>query len=231
MFVKPDNWDKLSTEERREARFASWMSTEERQFASPEAEAEYKLRTKRIKDVIDLKKPDRIPVTPFIGGYFKFSGLTPYDVMYDYDKFTAAWHKFNEEFEPDYLVFSGAFNPGKVYDILGYKVYRWPGGSGGLKDEVNFQCVEDEYMMADEYDDFIADPEAFYMRTYMPRAFQRTARVGHAALFLRTMELPIVPAVMIPVGCRRCRRRLKRSLKLGRRHWNMRKHRARRMGS
>jgi hypothetical protein len=129
MFVPPENWNKLSATEKREARFASWMSTEGRQFASPEAEEEYKLRTQRIKDVIDLKKPDRVPVTPFIGGYFaKFGGITPYEVMYDYEKYTAAWHKFNEEFEPDYLIFSGAFNPGKVYDILGYQVYRWPGG-------------------------------------------------------------------------------------------------------
>lgn len=199
MFVKPDDWSQLSAEEKREARFASWMATEEREFASPEAEAEYKRRAQRIKDVIDLKKPDRVPVTSFIGNYFaNFGGITPHEVMYDYDKYTAAWHAFNEEFEPDYLVFSGAFNPGKVYDILGYQVYRWPGG--GLSEDVNFQCIEDEYMMADEYDSFIADPEAFYMRTYMPRAFSALEGWGMLPTFFTTMELPIVPALMIPVG-------------------------------
>jgi hypothetical protein len=199
MFVPPENWNKLSATEKREARFASWMSTEGRQFASPGAEEEYKLRTQRIKDVIDLKKPDRVPLTPFIGGYFAmFGGATPYEVMYEYDKYTAAWHKFNEEFEPDYLIFSGAFNPGKVLDILGYQVYRWPGGK--LSHDVNFQCLEVEYMKADEYDAFIADPEAFYMRVYMPRAF--SALQGWAMLpsFFATMELPVIPALMIPAG-------------------------------
>lgn len=199
MFVQPENWDKLSAEEKREARFASWMATEERQFSSPGAEAQYKLRTQRIKDVIDLKKPDRVPLTPFVGGFFaKFGGITPYEVMYDYEKYTAAWHKFNEEFEPDYLIFSGAFNPGKVYDILGYQVYRWPGG--GLSENVDFQCLEKEYMLADEYDDFIADPEAYYMRTYMPRAFSALKGWNMLPSFFASMELPMAPALMIPAG-------------------------------
>jgi hypothetical protein len=199
MFVKPENWNQLSSDERREARFASWMSTAGRTFASSEAEKEYVRRAQRIKDVIDLKKPDRVPLTPFIGGYFmKFGGITPYETMYDYDKYTKAWHKFNEEFQLDYLIFSGAFNPGKVFDKLGYNVYRWPGH--GLEKEVDFQCVEGEYMLADEYDMFIADPEAFYMRVYMPRAF--SALEGWAMLpsFFATMELPMAPALMIPVG-------------------------------
>ena len=199
MFIQPEKWPNLSPQEKREARFAAWMSTEGRQFASPEAEAEYKLRTQRIKDVIDLKKPDRVPITPFVGGYFaKFGGITPYEVMYDYEKYTAAWHKFNEEFKPDYLIFSGAFNPGKVYDILGYQVYRWPGG--GLSKNVDFQCLEIEYMLADEYDSFIADPEAFYMRTYMPRAFSALKGWGMLPSFFASMELPMAPALMIPAG-------------------------------
>lgn len=199
MFTQPDNWLTLSPQEKREARFAAWMATEGREFTSPEAEAAYKRRTQRIKDVIDLKKPDRVPITPFVGGYFaKFGGITPYEVMYDYEKYTAAWHKFNKEFKPDYLIFSGAFNPGKVYDILGYEVYRWPGGS--LSKDVDFQCLEVEYMKADEYDAFIADPESFYMRTYMPRAFSALKGFGMLPSFFATMELPMAPALMIPAG-------------------------------
>ena len=77
---------------------------------------------------MDLKKPDRVPLLPFMGGFFaQYSGITPKEVMYDYDKYTQAWLKYNRDFRPDYLVFSGAFNPGKVFDLLDYKVYRWPG--------------------------------------------------------------------------------------------------------
>ncbi|MCB9154718.1 MAG: uroporphyrinogen decarboxylase [Caldilineae bacterium] len=214
MFVQPENWSKLSPTEKREARFAAWMSTEGRQFASPDAESEYKLRTQRIKDVIDLKEPDRVPITPFVGGYFaKYGGITPYEVMYDYDKYTVAWHKFNEAFEPDYLVFSGAFNPGKVYDILGYQVYRWPGGS--LSKNVDFQCLEVEYMLADEYDDFIADPESFYMRTYMPRAFSALQGFGMLPTFFASMELPMAPALMIPAGLPPVQQSLKAFMEAG----------------
>ena len=39
-----------------------WMATEDRQFASPEAEEQYKLRTKRIKDVIDLEAIEALDV-------------------------------------------------------------------------------------------------------------------------------------------------------------------------
>lgn len=199
MFVKPNDWSALSTEERREARFGAWMDIAERQFASPEAEAEYKIRCQRIKDVIDLKEPDRVPFTSFIGGYSaRFSGLTPYEVMYDYEKYTAAWKRFNEEFKPDYLVFSGAFNPGKVYDILGYQVYRWPGGT--LSKDNDFQCLEEEYMLAEEYDAFIADPEGYYMRVYMPRAFSALKGWGMLPTFFASMELPMLPALMIPAG-------------------------------
>ena len=189
----------MSAQERREARFASWMVTEGRPMATPEALETYKRHTQRVKDIVDLKKPDRVPLLPFMGAFFAISGgITPHDVMYDYDKYTEAWLKYNREFRPDYLVFSGAFNPGKVFDLLDYKVYQWPGHN--IAETQAFQCLEVEYMQADDYDAYIADPEGYYMRTYMPRAFG--ALGGWAALpsVFATMELPMLPAFMIPAG-------------------------------
>jgi hypothetical protein len=199
MFTRPANWNKLSPSERREARFATWMAVEDKQLANPEAVTEYKRRTQRVKDIIALKKPDRVPILPFIGGYFSaYAGITPHDVMYDYVKYGQAWKKFNEDFKPDYLVFSGAFNPGAVFDALDYKVYRWPGH--GIGENAAFQTVEGEYMRADEYDDYCADPEAYYMKTYMPRAFGALAGFGMLPTLFASMELPMLPALMIPVG-------------------------------
>src|SRR5512136_1131973 len=119
MFTPPANWNKLAARDRREARFASWMSTEGKPMATPQAKETYARHTQRVKDIIDLKKPDRVPLLPFMGGFFaQYSGITPQDVMYDYDKYTQAWLKYNRDFRPDFLVFSGAFNPGKVFDLL-----------------------------------------------------------------------------------------------------------------
>ena len=48
MFVRPDNWSSLTPAARRQLRYAQWMSTEGRNFASPEAEKVYKRNTKRV---------------------------------------------------------------------------------------------------------------------------------------------------------------------------------------
>jgi hypothetical protein len=199
MFTSPANWNKLSARDRREARFASWMSTEGKPMATPQAKETYARHTQRVKDIIDLKKPDRVPLLPFMGGFFaQYSGITPHDVMYDYDKYTTAWLKYNRDFKPDYLVFSGAFNPGKVFDLLDYKVYRWPGHNSPKTQP--FQCVEAEYMHADEYDALIADPEGFYLRQYMPRAFGALSGWAMFPPLYASMELPMLPALMIPIG-------------------------------
>ncbi|MFN8597534.1 MAG: uroporphyrinogen decarboxylase family protein [Anaerolineae bacterium] len=199
MFTPPSNWRTLSAQARREARFADWMATDGKPMATPEAKATYLQHTQRVKDIVDLKKPDRVPLLPFMGAFFaQYAGITPHDVMYDYVKYTSAWLKYNRDFQPDYLVFSGAFNPGKVFDLLDYKVYRWPGH--GIAETQPFQTVEGEYMRADEYDAYIADPEAYYMRTYMPRAFGALGGWAMLPSVFATMELPMLPAYMIPAG-------------------------------
>jgi hypothetical protein len=199
MFEQPADWDRLSSSERREARFAAWMSTAGKEFATDAARATYTERVQRVKDIVDLKTPDRVPLLPFIGGYFaNYAGITPYEVMYDYDKYAMAWKKFTLDFAMDYNQFSGAFNPGKVLDILDYKVYQWPGH--GIPPTVGFQALEEEYMREDEYDLFIADPEDYYMKVYVPRAFGALTGFGMLPTFFATMELPFIPAMMIPAG-------------------------------
>ena len=92
MFIPPANWKKMTPTERREARYADWMSTEGKPMATPEAVATYKRHTQRVKDIMDLKKPDRVPLLPFMGGFFaQYAGITPHDVMYDYAKYTGTF--------------------------------------------------------------------------------------------------------------------------------------------
>jgi hypothetical protein len=199
MFTPSSNWRQLAGPQRREERFASWMSTDGKPLETAEAKANYRQRTQRVKDIIGLQKPDRVPLLPFMGAFFaQYDGITPHDVMYDYVKYTRAWLRYNTEFQPDYLVFSGAFNPGKVFDLLDYKVYQWPGH--GINQTQPFQCLEAEYMRADEYDQLIANPEGFYRHVYMPRAFGALAGWGMLPTFFASMELPMIPALMVPVG-------------------------------
>ena len=52
-----EDWDQLSTEEKYEKRFENFMNPDI-DFVSKEVEEKYKKRVKRLKDVVELKKPD-----------------------------------------------------------------------------------------------------------------------------------------------------------------------------
>jgi hypothetical protein len=53
------------------------------------------------------------------------------------------------------------------YAALGTTQLRWPGGD--LPDDASFQFVEDEYLKADEYDEFLSDPNGFTLTKIFPR--------------------------------------------------------------
>jgi hypothetical protein len=194
----PENWNRLAPDERFEARFAEWLSTEGKSFATPEVAHNYQLRAQRLKDVIQLKKPDLVPCLLTAGGLIaQYAGVTHGEMFYDYDKAIQVTIKFHQDFDLDYPA-AGNFLPGKVFDLLDYKLYRWPGRN--LSENLPFQCLEGEYMGPDEYDALIADPEGFCMRTYMPRVCGALAGWQMLPTFFSTVELPIVPFMMAAVG-------------------------------
>lgn len=161
-------WNKLSPEEKMERRFAAWLAAEDHQFVSVEAEMAYKARVKRLADTVQLRKtPDRVPVSPSMGSFAaRYAGFSERDMMYDPDKVIAAATKCTLDFEPDTKVGVGS-SPGRVYDILDYKLYNWPGH--GVSAETGIQFVEGEYMKPEEYDALIDDPADFWQRVYLPR--------------------------------------------------------------
>jgi hypothetical protein len=168
--------NQLSPEEKQEALFQRWLSPKDPAgndlpFQSPEAEKAYKDRITRVKDAIQMKKlPDRVPVCPLPGFFPVYhAGMTPRDVMYDYDKLSTAFKKYALDFEPDIHIGATAPGAGKVYEILDYKLYSWPGH--GVAPEHVYQCNEGEYMTADEYDALIQDPTGFFSNVYLPRVF------------------------------------------------------------
>ena len=153
-------WAELSPEEKLEERFTLWFSPQGVKFASPEAKKSYEERVTRLIDVIQLREPDRVPG-------LLHAGITPETAMYDYDKLRSAWRKYVFDFELDAYGDPGPIGPGKVFEILDYKLYKWSGH--GISPHASYQYVEDEYMKADEYNAFIQDPSDFWMRVYMPR--------------------------------------------------------------
>ena len=168
-------WEEMSADEKQEAQFQKLLAPKDPEgndleFQSPEAESNYKASINRIKDAIQLKESDRVPVTIFPSMFpFTYAGMTVQEAMYDYDRCVAGFKKFVLDFQPDIHFGAAGPGPGKFYEILDYKLYAWPGH--GVAPQHSYQCNEGEYMTAEEYDLLITDPSFFFRNFYLPRVF------------------------------------------------------------
>jgi uroporphyrinogen-III decarboxylase len=162
-------WKGMSWEEKREERFKKWLEAPGVEFDGPEARQRYRERVTRYIKVIKLEEPDRVPVN-LPAGYLpaSYAGYSMKEVMYDYQKLADAWLRFNRDFQPDSFQGPGFVYPGRVLEIIGHKLHKWPGH--GLPDDAPmYQYIEGIYMRAEEYDDFMENPTDYWMRTFLPR--------------------------------------------------------------
>ena len=168
-------WEEMSADEKQEAQFQKLLAPKDPEgndleFQSPEAESNYKASINRIKDAIQLKESDRVPVTIFPSMFpFTYAGMTVQEAMYDYDRCVASFKKFVLDFQPDIHFGAAGPGPGKFYEILDYKLYAWPGH--GVAPQHSYQCNEGEYMTAEEYDLLVTDPSFYFRNFYLPRVF------------------------------------------------------------
>ena len=184
-------WKDMTWEEKREERFKRWLSPGIK-FDSPDAEKAYNERVTRFTKAIKLEKPDRVPVmipVEYLPAVLASTSLGK--VMYDYDELKRAWLKFLNDFEMDSFLPPSLVFPGKVLDMIDYKVQKWPGH--GLPDDApSHQFIEGEYMPPEEYDALIDDPADYLLRYFLPRC---------AGAFKPFEKLsPLTPFVAIPVG-------------------------------
>ena len=128
-----------------------------------------KQKEKRFEDVLALRRPDRVPIMVSFGFLPALHlGMTIEEVMYDPEKLWESQWKMTLEFNPDMEQNPYALRfLGPLLDALDFRQLKWPGH--GLSPEVTYQFVEGEYMKAEEYDLFLADPSDFMMRRYLPR--------------------------------------------------------------
>ena len=153
---------------------------------TPAAKAAYDARWQRILDCVALKQPERMPVM-FYGTFWlaKYGGLTHKELMHDYARNQEVCERAVLEFEPDAthsLVQSTAM--GRSLEAIGFKQVQWPGH--GVGDDRPYQYLDREYMLAEEYDDFIFDPTGYYIHTYLPRV---------ASAFEGFENLPLFPGL------------------------------------
>jgi hypothetical protein len=214
MFTRPDNWNKMSPLERRKARLDAWQNAPV-QFASPEAEANYKERITRLRKAYDMEHPDRIIADLSMGAAefaLRRKGLNGKDMVYNHAKLREPLLEFHREFQPDTSVGMLPY-PGKPWDMLDFKLYLW--GGKQLPDNLVIQAVEGEYMRPDEYQDFIADPTAFWLKQYLPRAYGALGPLSMLPDFTRISESVDTIDLLVPFGLPPFQEMLKKMMEAG----------------
>jgi hypothetical protein len=185
--------------ERRKARLDAWQNAPV-PFASAEAEAKYKERIERLRKIYDMEPHDR-PIADLFLGVNEYvvrrQGIQGVDMVYNHEKLRQPLLDFHNEFQPDVSVGPLPY-PGKVMDMLGYKSYVW--GGQKLPDNLTIQAVEGEYMSADEYKEFAADPTNFWMKKYLPRVMPTLAPLAMMTELPRVSENVDIIDLMLPFG-------------------------------
>jgi hypothetical protein len=126
-------------------------------------------RAKRIRDAMQLKQPDRVPLI-MSAGYMlaDVGGVTCQELLEDPELAQQLLEKTALEFQPDSIGGPIPADPAP-HLILGDRMTAWPGH--GISPRAPYQFVESEFMKADEYEAFLDDPTDWVIRTYLPRAF------------------------------------------------------------
>lgn len=125
-------------------------------------------RQQRVMDAIQLKQPDRIPLVMGMGYLLaETGGITRQELYENPEKAQELLEEAALHYQPEMLM--GAWHTSGPSQALGDRMTKWPGY--GLGPNGSFQFNEQEFMKAEDYDDFLEDPSDWAIRVYMPRAF------------------------------------------------------------
>lgn len=131
----------------------------------------YEERAKRVRDVIELRKPDRVPFMVLVEPHH-YSGIPKTAAFYDQITLKRTMRKMALDLEPD-MGEPGFPSCGAAMDELDVQNFVWPGGP--KPPDYEYQFIEGEYMKEDEYDMFLNDPSGFMIRRYLPRVYKALA--------------------------------------------------------
>ena len=192
-------FESFSPDEKRTARFEAWLAADDIEFVSPQAKNSYRQRVQRFIDVCQLRKPDRVPVSPTMGFFPAiYAGITVKESMYDYEKMAAAWQKYTFEFEPDASPGMHHAGAGKALEMLDYRLFKWAGY--GLPEDIPYQCIEKEYMKPEEYNELIDDPSAFMLKRYLGRICGKLEALQKVPSFFNYLEFPTFLGILRAFG-------------------------------
>lgn len=129
-------------------------------------------KSQRIKDVVALKEPDRVPFAPKVGNYYaRGYDISLYDAMKDIRNIGPGVYQFLEDFDPD-LAWAPVLYPADPPEAMGSTYLKVPGPNSGLGLNESFQIGDKFFLMDDEYDEFLHDPSHFMLTKVYPRKFK-----------------------------------------------------------
>ena len=128
-------------------------------------------RENRIQAAVQLKRPDRIPVIlPISYLLAEIGGITKQELHDNPDTAQRLLEKAALEFQPDAIF--GLFPPDpRPHVILGDRMVAFPGH--GVSPNSEYQFQEQDFMKAEDYDEFLEDPADWGIRVYLPRVFKQ----------------------------------------------------------
>jgi len=128
---------------------------------------DFQARKKRVWDAIRLQKPDRVPLA-CQDDYFSLdrAGVTSAEAYYDPERASKVYLEQIVKYNWDMVSLFGTF-PGRVAETIGLKTIKWAGYNLPVTQE--FQYIEKEYLLPEEYDQFLKDPGDFVVRKLWPR--------------------------------------------------------------
>jgi len=140
-------------------------------------------RIKRVEDAIALKEPDRVPVAVLFDGVIqRLYGSCYRNIYYNFREAGEAALKFYGDYPLcDAYSFSGVTS-GKACELAGCTMIDWPGRPGStISEHSTHQVIENEYLLPEEYHEFLDDYTGFMIRKYIPRAYKNLG--GFARVF------------------------------------------------
>lgn len=151
----------------------------------------YQKRLKRYVTAMRNKKPDMIPIRPFVAEFTaKYAGYTCQEVTHDYKKAFAAARKCAADFDWDAVVSNMVYVWTGLTQAIGLKYYGVPGID--ISPNIGFQYIEPPeekaFMKPDEYDQLIEDPTGFLFNVWLPRVCPDISAMGEQTTYRNNLS-------------------------------------------
>ena len=141
---------------------------------TPENQAKFDAKWKRIRDAVALKEPDMVPITPSPAIYpFLHAGYTMTEFIYDetMEKASNAMFKYLNDFDPDNGTTLGNYvAEGRLMELQSPTNMAWSGMPGNpIGDNSIQQYIEFPILLDDEFDEYFNDYVTWRVHKELPR--------------------------------------------------------------